>query len=411
MKNSRSRHWLTVGAIFFALVAIWGATYYSYSLFVTPIQDTLGVSRAQMVLGVTLKGIGSIIGSFLCSYFLSIVPVIKLVRLTSLLIVANIISLSFVQNLLQYYIVIFLQATLCSIGGYIPLSMIIHNWFKKDSSLAIGIALTGSSFGGVVFNWLGGIWIPALGWRKTMFLYGIITLVNSLITLFLIVKPSPAAVGLEPYGADKLPAQENSEKELAGVEVGAAFRSLRFWLLMIAIFLLSLAVDSVFTNLSPHLIDAGYLLPQAAKISSALMIVLMVGKPITGYLFDLLGLKTTSVVCILGLALGLISAIMINNVIFIVTLILGAGIGLAYSSVAFPIFSQELFGPKNYARFLSYMQISYGVSSIIAPVILSFIYRRTQSFVPAFRIFLALTLLVALIFFLILPAREKSRSK
>jgi len=364
-----------------------------------------------MVLGVTLKGIGSIIGSFLCSYFLSIVPVIKLVRLTSLLIVANIISLSFVQNLLQYYIVIFLQATLCSIGGYIPLSMIIHNWFKKDSSLAIGIALTGSSFGGVVFNWLGGIWIPALGWRKTMFLYGIITLVNSLITLFLIVKPSPAAVGLEPYGADKLPAQENSEKELAGVEVGAAFRSLRFWLLMIAIFLLSLAVDSVFTNLSPHLIDAGYLLPQAAKISSALMIVLMVGKPITGYLFDLLGLKTTSVVCILGLALGLISAIMINNVIFIVTLILGAGIGLAYSSVAFPIFSQELFGPKNYARFLSYMQISYGVSSIIAPVILSFIYRRTQSFVPAFRIFLALTLLVALIFFLILPAREKSRSK
>ena len=112
-------HWVTVGAILLGLAAFWGSTYNSYSLFMTPIQESLQVTRAEIVLGITVRGVGDILGTYLCSLLLRYIPVMRLIRLNLLFLVASMVSLSFVQTLTQYYIVIFIQATLLCIGGYI----------------------------------------------------------------------------------------------------------------------------------------------------------------------------------------------------------------------------------------------------------------------------------------------------
>jgi MFS family permease len=401
-------HWVTVGAILFGLTAIWGSTYNSYSLFMTPIQESLQATRAEIVLGVTVKGAGSIFGTYLCALLLRHIPVMKLIRLNSLLLVANIISLSYIQNLIQYYTVLFIQTALLSVGGYIPLSIVIHNWFQKRSSFAIGIAFTGSGLGGAIFNWLGGIWIPALGWRYTMFLFGLITLAVSFLTLFLIVRPTPYELGLKPYGATE-GAQENEEQlRTEGVEVKDAVRTASFWIFILAIFLMSLSNDTLFSNLPPHLIDEGYQLTEAAKISSAIMIFLTVGKSLMGYLYDVLGLKITSILSSLCTIVGLFSAIMISNKVFAVPLAVSTGLGLAFSSVAFSILVRSMYGPKNYARFSSYLQITYGIATIIAPVIISFIYNKTHSYVFAFWLLLISTVLAAVALFFIFPKKGQS---
>jgi len=402
-------HWLIVGAVMFTLVTMWGATYNSFSLFVTPIQESLGVTRAEIVLGVTVKGIGSIVGSYLCSYLLSLMPVMKLLRLVSLLIVANIISLSYIQNLFQYYIVLFLQAILTVLGGFIPLSIIIHNWFEKRSSFAIGLAFTGTGLGGVIYNWLGGIWIPTLGWRRTMFIFGLIALVGFIITLFFIIKATPFELNLRPYGFTDSPREEEQKEvkaEQKGREVKEVFRLVRFWIFMVAIFLVGLATNSLFNNISPHLIDSGYDLASAAKITSALMLFLMIGKPLIGYLFDIWGLKLGAAFCTLCIAVGIFSAVMLSYKLFIITLVVGAGIGLSFNSIAYPAFSLHLFGPKNYARFSSYLQIAHGFATILNPIIISIIFQRKQSFNPAFWVFFVFTCLVAIVWLLLLPTRK-----
>ena len=193
-------HWIIVAAVMFTLVAMWGTTYNSYSLFVTPVQESLQVSRSDIVLGVTVKGIGSILGSYLCALLLNKIPVMKLLRLCALLLVGNIVLLSFVQNLWQYYAVLFYPSGFDRRRGFIPLSIIIHNWFEKRSAWLSG-SLLRYRIGGVIFNWLGGIWIPSMGWRRAMFLFGIIVLFIFLITLFLIIRATPYEMGLRPYGA------------------------------------------------------------------------------------------------------------------------------------------------------------------------------------------------------------------
>ncbi|MGI6090706.1 MAG: MFS transporter [Saccharofermentanales bacterium] len=407
LRQSTHMHWIIVAAVMFTLVAMWGATYNSYSLFVTPVQESLQVSRSDIVLGVTVKGIGSILGSYLCALLLNKIPVMKLLRLCALLLVGNIVSLSFVQNLWQYYAVLFIQAVLTVVGGFIPLSIIIHNWFEKRSALAIGLAFTGTGLGGAIFNWLGGIWIPSMGWRRTMFLFGIINLFVFLITLFLIIRATPYELGLRPYGASDHSDITEAVGEMQGIEVREAFRSVRFWVFMSAVFLMGIATNSLFNNISPHLIDTGYSLSLAAKITSALMLFLMIGKALIGYLFDLLGLRRGALLCTLSISLGIFSAIMINNRIFILTLVVGAGIGLSFNSIAYPVFSLHLFGPKNYARFSSFLQIAHGFATILNPIIVSIIFQRSHSYVPAFWIFFIISCLVAITWLFVLPSQNK----
>ena len=402
-------HLFTVLAVFFSLAAMWGSTFNSSSLFITPIQDSLGATRAQMVVGVTIKGLGTIIGSFFCAYILKRMQIMRVMRVSGLLLVGSIFALSFVQNIPQYYLVLAFQTIITSIGGYIPLSMIIQRWFEINTSVVMGFAFMGSGFGGMIYNWLGGIWIPDMGWRQTYVIFGIITFAVLFIT-FSILRPTPYHFNLRPLGAeedDDAHHESDTQEASIGANIKDELKSIRFWLFLIAIFLTTMITNVLFNNLSPHVIDFGYSLTQASRISSAMMIFLMLGKPVIGYLFEVLGLKGASIICTLSMAIGLISAIFISQSFFVITLIIASGIGFAYGSVSYPAYSHRLFGPKNYAGFSSLLQIVSGAGSIISPLITGALYSRTGSYIVSFSVALVYCVIAILIWMVALPKRGR----
>ncbi len=402
-------HWITVLAVFFSLAAMWGATFNSSSLFITPIQESLGATRAEMVVGATVKGLGTIIGSFFCACILKRLQIMRVMWISGFLLVGSIFALSFVQNIPQYYLVLALQTIITSIGGYIPLSMIIQSWFEKRTSVATGMAFMGSGFGGMIYNWLGGIWIPSLGWRQTYMIFALITLGILLIT-FSIIRPTPYHFNLRPLGAEEVydDANEPAEQEsYAGAEISDELKSARFWLFLLAIFLTTMITNVLFNNLSPHVIDSGYSLTEAARISSVMMIFLMLGKPVIGYMFETLGLKGASIVSTISMAVGLISAIFISQGFFVITLIIGSGIGFAYGSVAYPAYSHRLFGQKNFASFSALLQIVSGAGSILSPLITGALYSHTGSYNISFTIALFYCVIAILIWLFALPKRGR----
>ncbi|HZW97848.1 MAG TPA: MFS transporter [Bacillota bacterium] len=402
-------HWITALAVFFALAVMWGSTLNSASLFITPMQASLGATRAEMVIGVTVKGVGSIIGSFFCANILKRLKVLRVLRIGGLLLVGSVFALSLVQNISQYYLVLAIQSIVISVGGYIPMSIIIQNWFEKKTPVVMGIAFMGSGFGGIIYNWLGGIWIPRLGWRQTYVLFSIITLVVLLITLS-IVRSTPFHFGLRPLGAEEgneVKNESGEQKSLAGAKIKEELKSARFWMLLLAIFLISMGSDALFYNVSPHLIDTGYSLTVAARISSAMMVFLMLGKPIVGYLFEMLGLKLASIISTLLMIIGLISAVFISRSFFIITLVIGAGVGFASLSVSFPTYASKLYGARDYANFSSCLQIANSVGKIVGPLIVGALFSRTGSYTSSFYVALLYNVIVLLIWLFVLPKRGR----
>lgn len=286
------------------------------------------------------------------------------------------------------------------------MSMIIQNWFEKKTSVVMGFAFMGSGFGGIIYNWLGGIWIPSLGWRQTYLIFAAITFVVLSVT-FSILRPTPYHFNLRPLGAeqnnDKVKSEPVRQELLPGAEVEDELKSARFWMFMLAIFLVGMGSNALFDNVSPHLIDSGYSLTQAARISSALMVFLMLGKPAVGYLFDTFGIKSASIISTLLMAIGLISAIFISQNFFIITLVVGAGIGFASLSVAFPIYCYGLFGAKNYPGFSSLLQIAHSTGKIISPLVVGALYDQTGSYTLSFYIALMYHVAVLLIWVFVLP--------
>ncbi|MGI6091148.1 MAG: MFS transporter [Saccharofermentanales bacterium] len=398
-------HWITVLALFLALAALWGSTANSSGIFITPIQESLNATRPQMVIATTLKGVGNIGGAFLCAFLLKRVPVIQVIRLAAILLTASVFAMSYIQNLFHYYLIVMIQAVLTCIGTYIPMSIVIQNWFEKNTSMAIGVAFMGSGLGGIVYNYLGGIWIPTVGWRRTLFLFGIITLVSLFLTLFVITRATPYHLNLRPFGASDNLESEQLQKELTGMEVKEALRNVRFWFFITAIFLVTLSTNALFNNMSPHLIDLGYSLQQAAQVSAAFMLFLMFGKPVLGYAFEFMGLKIASVISTLAVTLALLSSIFAGNAYFLWPLAIGSGVGLSFSSIAFPAFSKHLFGQKNYASFASILQISAGLATLLGPVLTSLLYNYSKSYISTYVLALIYTILTILIWLFVLPKR------
>ncbi|NLB08299.1 MAG: MFS transporter [Clostridiales bacterium] len=398
-------HWITVLALFFALAAIWGSTGNSAGIFITPIQETLNATRPQMVIATTLKGLGSIGGAFICAFLLKRMPVMQVIRLAALLLTASVFAMSYIHNLIHYYLIVMVQAALTSTGTYIPMSIVVQNWFEKKTSMATGFAFMGSGLGGMVYNYLGGIWIPTVGWRRTLFLFGIITLVSLFLTLFVITRATPYHLNLRPFGASDKFESEQLEKELTGLEVKEAFRSIKFCVFISANFLITLSTNALFNNMSPHLIDIGYSLPQAAQVSAFFMLFLMLGKPVLGYAFEFLGLKIASVISTLAITLALTSAIFADNAYFLLPLTVGSGLGLSFSSIAYPAFSKHLFGQKNYAVFASILQISAGLATLLGPITTSLLYSYSKNYISTFILALIYTALTILIWLFVLPKR------
>ena len=397
-------HWITIIALFFALASIWGSTVNTASLFITPIQETLQATRPQMVMGTTVKGLGNILGAFICAFLLKRMPVMQVIRLAALLLTGSVFAMSYVNSLLQYYLAIIFQTSMTSIGAYVPMSIVIQNWFEKHVT-GYWLCFYGFRFRGMIYNYLGGPWIPAFGWRRTLFLFGIITLISLFITLFVIVRATPYHLNLRPYGAADDFELTDVTDDLPGVEMKDALKSIRFWIFISAIFLVTMTTNALFNNLSPHLIDIGYSLPQAAQVSSAFMLFLMIGKPVIGYAFESLGLKAASIICTLAIALGVLSAILAGHKIFLITLVVGAGMGFSFSSIAYPAFSKSLFGAKNYASFASFLQISAGAGMLVGPIVTGLLYQYSKSYILNFILALVYSTISILIWLFVLPKR------
>lgn len=84
--------------------------------------------------------------------------------------------------------------------GVLANTVLVSNWFRRKRGTAIGIILTGTSFGGVLIPLLATPLILSYGWRAAMLTLSVIIWLVLLPAIIFFVKDLPSAVGLMPDG-------------------------------------------------------------------------------------------------------------------------------------------------------------------------------------------------------------------
>lgn len=87
--------------------------------------------------------------------------------------------------------------------GLVPLTTLVTRWFSARRSLALSIASTGLSLGGIVITPFVALSIERGGLHATGPWMAAVLLIGIVPVTLLIVRPSPAALGLEPDGGAK----------------------------------------------------------------------------------------------------------------------------------------------------------------------------------------------------------------
>ena len=102
----------------------------------------------------------------------------------------GLILFSIIKSPMQYYISFFLISLGFSIGGFTPSITAVNSWMINKKATAMSIVIGGSTLGGLSAPLL--VWgMGNMGWRPTMLIFGLITLILGPITAVILNKKPP----------------------------------------------------------------------------------------------------------------------------------------------------------------------------------------------------------------------------
>jgi MFS family permease len=404
--------WWIVAGCFLILFVTVGIGLYAPPVFLVPLQEHFGWSRAAIATGSAIAAIVSGMVSPLVGAWIDKYGSRKVMTLGALLMGSAFLLLSAMGALWHLYALNALAAVGITCCAWIPTLTLISNWFKKKRGLAMGIALTGIGFGGLVMAPLTALLIARLGWRLAFGALGVTILAIVATVVLAIVRSRPADIGLLPDGeaASAGPMVANAGADLAaGVELGQAVRAGAFWTLASGHFLWTFASLSIVGHLVAHLRDVGFASGTAAAALGLTVGASVAGRLVVGYFADSASKRDimTAALAFSGLSTALLLSIQSGGVLplFVITY----GFALGGIAVLFPLLVGECFGLLAFGKILGLVMIAATLGGAAGPVLTGRVYDVTGSYRLAFMFHVAVFLTAAIaIRFLPRPLKRAS---
>src|SRR3990172_6800478 len=241
------------------------------------------------------------------------------------------------QNIWMFYAG-FIVATvgMGACGGLVGM-LAITSWFNRKGGRALAIMTVGNGLGGLMVPILA-ILIVNFGWRVALVVAGIYILVIGVPLSFAMVD-RPEDMGLSPDGVadvdgvdpftetgfpEEVTLPASSQQDDVALSAGEAIRTRSFWILALALALISLSGAAIIVHLFPHFIYVGMTDQIAALGMTALASISLFGRIGFGFAADkfdkryvMAAAMTMQAVGCVGLALvhGPLSALIVLGIL------------------------------------------------------------------------------------------------
>ena len=243
--------WKIVAAIFVLLTFTSGLSFYNHAIYLNALAAkppfTVGIASISVSIFFLT---GGVTGLFVARWVEDYDPRISITAGA----VMSFISLSliaYVETTLQLFFVYGLFGAGFSASSLIPATTLVTRWFKKRRAMALSIASTGLSLGGVILTPLSILMVDSLGFNIAAPLIGVIYLLGVIPVSWIFLRTSPESLGLLPDG-EKVEQYSNENHSIGidsksdGLSFREALRGRFFWGLSLAyIFLMAAQVGGI----------------------------------------------------------------------------------------------------------------------------------------------------------------------
>lgn len=398
--------WWIVLASFMIMTFLYTPVVNLVSLYTKPVTEELGFGRTEFSTYYTIMALVSMVACPIAGKVMKKVDIRIYLSVCTVLGALSYIGFSCAQGLMYFYLLAIPMGISLAGAAIIPTAVLITNWFVEKRGLCLGLALSGSGFGGIILspvnNWI----ISSFGWRTSYLITGILILVLILPFTMFVIRLTPASVGLTPYGQKDM-GTNNQARELPGITQSQAVKSVSFWVLCLAIVVSGVVVNSMIINLSPYLTDIGASAQTAAMILSLSSGMVIFGKLFVGRFFDKLGLKTVLLLICLSNIASFVFLLKGNVLIAAVLYAVFTGVGATAVTVTPSYITASLYGEKEYGAKYGIVSLFSSLGAAICPIVSGMIYNINQSYTLLLYVLIALAFVALALFLLAVKTKPK----
>ncbi|MDL2215490.1 MFS transporter [Ruminococcaceae bacterium OttesenSCG-928-N02] len=403
-KNGFHYGWVIVFCGFMIMCFVTCIVSNCVSLFVKPVSEGLGITRQAFSLTTSFYSVAGMLMSLLVSKIIARYDVKKVMMISSVLMPIIYAGYGVANNIYIYYAISFALGFLGMALTMVPISTLITRWFNEKRGLALGLALTGSGLGGVFLSPLASGWIAQYSYQRTYLILALLMFVMVVPCTFFLVKNHPEDKGLEPYGGYPT---GTATKAASGMSAAQARRTPLFIMWVPVVVLVTASCSSMMQQLVSYVSDIGYDPAFAGRVGAMLMGSLAIGKILLGQLFDRLGAKRAALLSLLMLLSAFSCLLFAQNILFLYAALVFAGLGIAFSTVAYPVITQDLFGSKDYTAIYSNITLASNLGMTFGSPMTATIYDVTGSYFTAW----AMYAVVAAVCIVIVSTLYKKKDK
>ncbi len=399
--------WAIVGAAFAVTLLGFGSAY-TFSAFLTPLEQEFGASRGEVSLVFSLAGflyfaLGIVSGPLADRYGARTMAVLGM-----LLVGAGLVFAGLARTIMEVYVAYGLGVGIGVGCAYVPAVGAVQRWFVRRRGFASGLAVSGIGLGTLVMPPLAAWLIDLIGWRQAYITLGVLAALLGIAMSWLLVN-DPRDKGLGPDG-DPLSAASTASAR-AGATVGEAVRSRQFIGLYAASLACAFGVFVPFVHLVPYALDLGIAPTSAVLLLGMIGVGSTAGRFFLGGLADRMGRHASLVAMHAGIALSLIIWALAGS--FWTLALFAFLFGVFYGGwvAIIPSVATDYFGGRHIGGILGVLYTSVAFGTLIGPSAAGFAFDINHSYrVPILASIAVSFVAAALAFWVAKPARPQSQA-
>ena len=400
LMSSRPHYgWVIAAVLFVCFTLSVGIIQYSFGVFVTPLEQEFGWTRAQ---------VNGSLSFFATTGVLALLsgPVLDRFGSGPVMVVSFLaIALSFLlrpwmSDLWHFYALNLLMYAGMPGAIMLPVGKLIGIWFIEGRGRAIGLTAMGANFGGFIFSSQTETLIDAFDWQTTYFIFGLMFLV--LVPLIILtIRETPRAPSHAPVGGQPAP----QLLVQVGMAAAAALRTRAFILVCVGLLLATITYQSVLSQIFPHLESVGISRTEASWAVGILAIFGMVGKVLLGYLTEKFPARYVFVGSLWLQVLGILILVFAgaSPLFWLFVPIFGVAFGGMGSLITLII--QDTFGIKAFATIFGMVNFFILPTPLLGPLLVGKSFEDTGAYTVAFLVISVLLIIGSIAFYFARPPR------
>ena len=415
--------WWLVPLTGFIKVLTSAPLFHAMAIWTVALESHFGWSRTQLSMAFALTRIeGGVMGP-IEGYLTDRLGTRRMVFLGLLVLGAGFLFFWRVQHLWMFYAAFMVMSLGHSLGGWVPVTTVLNNWFDRHRAKAMGWSNTVSRLGGLLL-------VPALafaidpdqdrlGWELAALSLGIFTLLIAW-PLSQLIRDRPEDYGELPdgdlpassqvipieHGAPNPPANEPKPRTI-DFTATQALRTPAFWFISLGHGFTSMVIIAIMAHLGLLMKDQGFDVQTTGWVISVYSGVSMASQVFGGYVGDRIPLRIAIFIftTIQAAAVLLLTAATTISMVYLFAVLFGIGFG-GRNPLTTAI-RGDYFGRASFGKILGISTVPMNFLLLIAPPLAGYMRDVQGTYTMAFNLLAALSFFGG---FLFLMARKPELS-